>query len=221
MPFGVAANWILGWLSCPVMRTIGAKPNGSLIMSEQNPLRFVTLLGSLRKASTNAVVARSLPGLVPAGVTIEPLGSVGDFPLYNADIQAEGFPAAVLAMGAAIAQADGVIIVTAEYNYSIPGVLKNALDWLSRLPAQPFAGKPVAIQSGSPGVIGGARAQYHLRQMLVFLDAAVLNKPEVMIGQITTRLDVAANTITDEATRNVIAAQLTAFAAFARRSGRA
>ena len=76
-------------------------------------------------------------------------------------------------MAEAIAKADGVIIVTPEYNYSVPGVLKNALDWLSRLPAQPFAGKPMAIQSGSPGMIGGARAQYHLRQILVFLDAAV------------------------------------------------
>jgi chromate reductase len=188
-------------------------------MSDQKPLHFVTLLGSLRKASYNAVVARALPALAPEGVTIEPLGSVSDFPLYNADIQAEGFPPAVLAMGEAIARADGVIIVTAEYNYSVPGVLKNALDWLSRLPAQPFEAKPVAIQSGSPGLIGGARAQHHLRQILVFLDAAVLNKPEVMISQIMTRVDVAANAITDEATRTHITAQLTAFAAFARRVG--
>ena len=105
-------------------------------MSDQKPLHFVTLLGSLRKASYNAVVARALPALAPQGVTIEPLGSVGDLPLYNADVQAEGFPAAVIAMGDAIAQADGVIIVTAEYNYSVPGVLKNALDWLSRLPTK-------------------------------------------------------------------------------------
>ncbi|MFL5252827.1 MAG: NADPH-dependent FMN reductase [Rhodopila sp.] len=185
-------------------------------MSDQKPLHFVTLLGSLRRGSYNAAIARALPALAPDGVTITPLGSVGDLPLYNADIQAEGFPAAVEQMGEAIARADGVIVVTPEYNYSVPGVLKNALDWLSRLPAQPFAGKPLAIQSGSPGIIGGARAQYHLRQTLVFLDARVLNKPEVMVSQIASKVDAGIGELTDEATRTVIARQLQAFAAFAR-----
>jgi chromate reductase len=182
-------------------------------------LHFVTLLGSLRKASLHAGLARALPALAPEGVAISPLGSVGEFPLYNADIQAEGFPPAVLAMGEAIAKANGVIIVTPEYNYSVPGVLKNALDWLSRLPATPLAGKPVAIQTGSPGLVGGARAQYHLRQVLVFLDAAVMNKPEVMVSQMGTKVDVAAGTITDEATRAFVAGQLAAFAGFVRRWG--
>lgn len=186
-------------------------------MSDQKPLHFVTLLGSLRRGSYNAAIARALPALAPEGVGIDPLGSAGDLPLYNADIQAEGFPAAVQQMGEAIARADGVIIVTPEYNYSVSGVLKNALDWVSRLPAQPFAGKPVAIQSGSPGMLGGARAQYHLRQSLVFLDARVLNKPEVMVGQIASKVDSASGELTDEATRQVIAGQLQAFAAFVRR----
>ena len=188
-------------------------------MADQKPLHFVSLLGSLRKASYNAAVARALPALAPAGVTIQPLGSIGELPIYNADIQAEGFPAPVLAMGEAIAKADGMIFVTPEYNYSLPGGLKNAIDWLSRLPEQPFAGKPVAIQSGSPGVIGGARAQYHLRQMMVFLDATVLNKPEVMIGQIMTKVDATTGELTDEATRTFITTQLQAFATFARRAG--
>ena len=118
-------------------------------MSDQKPLHFVTLLGSLRRGSYSAAIARALPALAPEGVSVAPLSSVGDLPLYNADIQAGGFPAAVQQMGEAIARADGVIIVTPEYNYSVPGVLKNAIDWLSRLPAQPFIGKPVAIQSGS------------------------------------------------------------------------
>jgi chromate reductase, NAD(P)H dehydrogenase (quinone) len=184
-------------------------------MSDIKPLRFVSLLGSLRKASYNAAIARALPALAPDSVTVEALGSVGAFPLYNADAQAEGFPPAVHAMAEAIAKADGVIIVTPEYNYSVPGGLKNALDWLSRLPAQPFAGKPVAIQSGSPGLIGGARAQYHLRQILVFLDAAVLNKPEVMVSQIMTKVDAKTGELTDQATRDFIATQLKAFVAFA------
>ncbi len=187
-------------------------------MPDEKPLHFVTLLGSLRKASYHGSVARALPALATDGVTITPLGSVGEFPLYNADIQAGGFPAPVLAMGDAIARADGVIIVTPEYNYSVPGGLKNALDWLSRLPAQPFAGKPTVIQSGSPGLVGGARAQYHLRQSLVFLDATVMNKPEVMISQIMTKVDAATGELTDEATRTFIATQLRAFAVFARRA---
>lgn len=186
-------------------------------MSEHANLTFVTLLGSLRKASLNAVVANSLPALAPAGIEIRALGSIADFPHYDADIQAEGFPPEVVAMGQAIAAADGVVIVTPEYNYSVPGALKNAIDWLSRLPENPFANKPVAIQTASPGAIGGARAQYHLRQSMVFLNAQVLNKPEIMIGQATSRIDAENGTITDESTRHHLTAQLEALAQAARR----
>ncbi len=174
-------------------------------------LHFVTLLGSLRKASVNGGVARALPSLAPKGVRIEALGSVGDFPLYNADLQAQGFPTVVEAMGAAIRAADGVIIVTPEYNYSAPGVLKNAIDWLSRLPSQPFAAKPVLIQSASPGALGGARAQYHLRQMLVFLDARVMNTPEVMISGVSGKSDNATGDLTDQPTKDFLRKQLQAF----------
>jgi chromate reductase len=181
------------------------------------PLHLVTLVGSLRQGSYNHAIARALPGLAPEGVTISELGSVGDFPHYNQDENAKGFPAAVTAMGEAIRQADGIIIVSPEYNYSMPGVLKNALDWLSRLPEQPFVGKPVAIQSASMGPFGGARMQYHLRQTLVFLDGRVLNKPEVMVGLAQTKID-AAGQIVDKATSDFIAGQLKAFAEFVRRS---
>ena len=115
--------------------------------------------------------------LAPAGVTVSALGSVGELPHHNADLRMEGFPPAVLAMGEAIQQVHGAIIVTPEYNHSVPGALKNALDWLSRLPSPPFAGKPVVMQTGCSGMIGGARCQYHLRQTLVFLDTYVSNKP--------------------------------------------
>ncbi|ADP12860.1 Putative oxidoreductase YieF [Erwinia sp. Ejp617] len=186
------------------------------IMSEKESLRFVTLLGSLRQASLNAVIANSLPALAPPGIEIHALGSIADFPHYNADIEANGFPAAVLAMGNAIAAADGVIIVTPEYNYSLPGALKNAIDWLSRLAENPFANKPVAIQTASPGAIGGARAQYHLRQSMVFLNARVLNKPEIFIGQASSRIDVENGTISDESTRHHLTAQLKALALAAR-----
>ena len=93
------------------------------------------------------------------------------FPLYDADLQAKGFPPDVTALADAIRAADAVIIITPEYNYSIPGALKNAIDWVSRLPDQPFKEKPVAIQSATGGPLGGARMQYHLRQAMIFLNA--------------------------------------------------
>ena len=186
-------------------------------MNDQQPQHFVTLLGSLRRDSFNGGIARALPGLAPKGVMITPLGSVGELPHYDADLEADGFPPAVLAMGEAIRASDGVIIVTPEYNYSVPGALKNALDWMSRLPDTPFAGKPVAIQTGSPSMIGGARCQYHLRQILVFLDAYVLNKPEAMIGQVIQKVDTTVNTITDEQTRAFVTSQVKTFCSFASR----
>ncbi|BBK29389.1 chromate reductase [Stella humosa] len=186
-------------------------------MSKDGPITFAVMLGSLRKASFNGIVARALPGLAPADVTIQPLASVGALPIYDADIQAEGFPAEVTAMADAVRAADGVIIISPEYNYSIPGGLKNAIDWLSRLPNQPFAGKPIAIQTASMSPLGGVRCQYHLRQSMVFLDARILNKPEVIIGAVHTKVDAATDTLTDETTRGIIKAQLENFAAYARR----
>ncbi len=186
-------------------------------MSENQELNLVVLLGSLRKQSFHAAVAKSLQSVAPANTNITLLGSVGDIPHYNADVQADGFPAPVLEMAGAIKSADGVIVVTPEYNYSVPGVLKNALDWLSRLPDTPFAGKPVSLISGSPGPIAGARAQYHLRQIMVFLDALVFTKPEVMIGGINTKVDTEAGSITDEQTKAFINGHLTAFGSFVRR----
>ncbi|UZE50695.1 NADPH-dependent FMN reductase [Rhodopseudomonas sp. P2A-2r] len=183
----------------------------------KSPLNFVVMLGSLRKGSFHAAFAKALPSLAPANVKITFLQSVGQFPIYDADAHAHGFPAPVVAMGEAIKSADGVIVVSPEYNYSIPGGLKNALDWLSRLPDAPFSGKPVSIMSGSPGPIAGARMQYHLRQVLVFLDAIAFTKPEVMIGGINGKVDVEAGKITDETTVNFVKAHLEAFATFAER----
>ncbi|MFP2873334.1 NADPH-dependent FMN reductase [Acetobacter tropicalis] len=185
-------------------------------MTQGTPLHFVTLLGSLRKASFNGIVARTLPDLAPEGITISPLGCISAFPHYNQDVQDAGFPEPVLAMAEQIRAADGVIVVTPEYNYSVPGVLKNALDWLSRVTPQPFAGKPLAIQTASPGAIGGARAQYHLRQSLVFLNAYVLNRPEVMIGQATGKFDIDRLELTDQKTRDFLVTQITALAELVR-----
>ncbi len=185
-------------------------------MAQEKPLHFVVMVGSLRKGSFNAAIARALPALAPEGVTIEPLPSVGEFPLYNHDVQDNGFPPIVTATAEAIRKADGVIIVTPEYNHSIPGVLKNAIDWISRSPNQPFAGKPIALESASTGLYGGVRAQLHLRHVFVYLDGRLLNKPEVIVPQVNTKIDPATGELTDPATRGFIADQLKAFAAFAR-----
>ncbi|WP_318371192.1 NADPH-dependent FMN reductase [Enterobacter sp.] len=178
-------------------------------------LKVVTLLGSLRKGSFNAMVARTLPKIAPEGMEVTALPSIGDIPLYDADIQQEeGFPQSVEAIAAQIRAADGVVIVTPEYNYSVPGGLKNAIDWLSRLPDQPLAGKPVLIQTSSMGAIGGARCQYHLRQILVFLDAMVMNKPEFMGGVIQNKVDTQTGEVIDQSTRDHLTGQLTAFSGY-------
>jgi chromate reductase, NAD(P)H dehydrogenase (quinone) len=178
-------------------------------------LNVLTICGSLRKGSFNAMVARALPSLAPDGMTIKPAPSFAEFPLYNADIQnSTGFPAPVNALADAIRAADGVILCSPEYNFGIPGGLKNAIDWVSRLPNQPFAGKPVALQSASPGPMGGGRVQYDLRRSMVFLDAFTLNKPEIFIGNCASKCDEKTGELKDETTRGFIKQQLAAFATF-------
>jgi chromate reductase, NAD(P)H dehydrogenase (quinone) len=178
-------------------------------------LSVISICGSLRKGSYNRIVERALPALAPEGLRISSAPSFAEFPLYNADVQASsGFPAAVNVLADAIRAADGVIIVSPEYNFSIPGGLKNAIDWVSRLPNQPFAGKPIALQSASPGPVGGARVQYDLRRAMVFLDAFTLNKPEIFIGNCVSKLDEKTGELRDETTRNFIIQQLAAFASF-------
>ncbi len=140
------------------------------------------------------------------------------FPLYDADVQANGgFPADVTALGDAIRAADGVIIVSPEYNWSIPGALKNAIDWMSRLPDQPFKEKPVLIQSVTGGPLGGARMQYHLRMALTFLNAFIFGTPEVFVGMGPTKFDEKTMALIDEPTRKIVAVQLAAFETFATR----
>jgi len=178
----------------------------------------LVICGSLRKGSFNAMVARSLPALAPPGMTLTASPPIGTMPLYNADIQAEGFPAPVTDLADAIRAADGVLFVTPEYNYSIPGVLKNAIDWVSRLENQPFAGKPIAIQSASQGPLGGARVQYHLRQCMVFLDALVFNRPEIFIGSVQNKVNDKGE-LTDQQTRDFIKQQLEGFGKFIARVG--
>jgi len=143
-------------------------------MSES--LKLVAFCGSLRKASFNRLSLQAFVERLPAGATCETI-EIGDWPLYDADLQAKGFPDKVQAAQKAMLEADGIVLVSPEYNYGISGVLKNAIDWLSRTSPQPFAAKPVALFGASMGVLGTARAQYQL------LDGRPINKPEVMIAQ--------------------------------------
>jgi chromate reductase len=192
-------------------------PEREQLMAQDAPLHFVVMVGSLRKGSYNTAIARILPALAPDGVTISTLPSVGEFPPYNADVQAEGLPPVATRTADAIRAADGLIVVTPEYNHTIPGALKNAIDWISRLPNQPFAAKPVALQSASQGLWGGLRAQLALRHMFVYLDGRLLNRPEVIIPLVQNKVDPATGELTDPPTRGFIADQLKAFAAFIRR----
>jgi chromate reductase, NAD(P)H dehydrogenase (quinone) len=183
-------------------------------------MNIIAICGSLRKGSYNRMLMQALPSLAPAGMTIKEAPSFAEFPLYNADIQnSAGFPAAVGTLAEAIRGADGVVFCTPEYNFSIPGGLKNAIDWVSRLPNQPFAGKPIAIQSASPGPLGGGRVQYELRRAMVFLDAFTLNKPEIFVGSCASKIDDKTGEVKDDTTRGLLKQQLEAFAKFVEQHG--
>jgi chromate reductase len=167
-----------------------------------SPIRLLGISGSLRKKSYNTAALMAAQSLVPDGETFDTF-ELGGIPLYNEDIRAQGWPEIVVSLREKIAAADGLMIVTPEYNYSVSGVLKNAIDWASRPPNQPFDGKPIAIMSASTGMLGGARAQYHLRQTFVFLNGRILNRPEVMIAAAPTRFDDEGK-LRDEPTRELI-----------------
>ncbi len=181
-------------------------------MSDGGTVRILGIAGSLRKGSFNAATLRTAQTLAPAGMTIESF-DISPIPLYNEDVREQGFPAPVEDLRTRIKGADGLLIVTPEYNYSIPGVLKNAIDWASRPPEQPFDGKPIGLMGASAGALGTGRGQYHLRQCFVFLNGLVMNRPEVMIPGAHNKFD-ASGTLTDQATRDFISAHLTAFKAW-------
>jgi chromate reductase len=179
-------------------------------MGETTSLRVLGISGSIRAASWNTKALRAARELAPAGMEIEVFEGLREIPHYDDDVRTgSGYPPAAERLRAALKAADAVLIYTPEYNYSIPGVLKNAIDWASRPPEQPFDNKPVAVAGAATGLLGTARAQYQLRQMFIFLNGLVLNKPEVMIAQAPTRFD-AEGKLTDQATRDLVAAQLVA-----------
>jgi chromate reductase len=165
-------------------------------------IKILGIAGSLRKASFNRLALKAAQGLVPAGAALEAL-DLPDLPGFNQDAE-KSPPAAVTEMKARIRAADALLIVTPEYNYSVPGVLKNAIDWASRpYGDSAWKGKPAAIMGASPGALGTARAQYHLRQSFVFLDMPVVNQPEVMISAAASKFDQAGN-LTDDTAKRLI-----------------
>lgn len=169
------------------------------------PISIVGLSGSLRAQSFNSALLREAGRLVPEGATFA-IADWSDFPVYNDDVFAKGLPPAVAAVRQQLADADAIVICSPEYNYSIPGGLKNAIDWTSRGADQPWKGKPVAIAGASMGMLGTARGQYHLRQVAVFLDAFVLNKPEVMVGKAQDKFAMQDGELRlkDDATRKIL-----------------
>jgi len=152
-------------------------------------LRVLGLCGSLRAGSFNRAALDFAAAHPPEGMAIEAWDGLADIPPYDDDLRQDGFPPPVERLRRAIRDADGLLIASPEYNYSIPGVLKNAIDWASHPPDQPFRRKAIALMGASPGALGAARAQYHLRQCFVFLDGLVMNVPEVMIAQAPDRFD--------------------------------
>jgi chromate reductase len=178
-------------------------------------VRVLGISGSLRKGSFNTALLRAAIAQAPASVQIE-VASIGDFPPYNEDVRALGFPEPVAKFREQIAASDALLVVTPEYNYSLPGVLKNAIDWASRPPNQPFAGKALALMGASGGVGGTMRAQYHLRQIAVFLDLRPINKPEIFVRSAAAAFDAEGN-LTDESTKKLVTQQLEALVDWVRK----
>lgn len=184
-------------------------------MTDTNGFKVVGLCGSLRAASYNRAALEAAGRLMPAGMQLA-IESFRQFPIFDADEQDSGWPPAVLALGEAIGRADAVLIASPEYNFSVPGGLKNALDWLSRLPQQPFKDKPIAILGAATGPMGTARMQYDLRRIFHFMEARVLLKPEVFIGNAKSKVD-AQGRLTDEVTLRFIGEQMAALQRLIRR----
>jgi len=165
-------------------------------------VRLLGIVGSLRKASLNRALLREVGQVLPDGATLIEFDALGDLPLFNSDLV--GTPAPVEALKQAIAGCDGIIFSVPEYNYSIPGALKNAIDWASRPPAtSPLRGKPVGMIGSSVGMSGSMRAQYHLRQILIYSDNPVLVQPEVLIPRAKERFDAELR-LTDDSTRELL-----------------
>jgi chromate reductase, NAD(P)H dehydrogenase (quinone) len=172
-------------------------------------MKILGICGSLRKASFNMAALRACNELLPQGMTLE-ITSLADLPMYNQDVFDAGMPEPVTRLRGEITAADGLLIASPEYNFSVSAPLKNAIDWGSRAPNQVFQDKPVAIFSATAGPVGGARVQYDLRRILGQLWGHVLPRPEVFIGNAASKFD-AQGRLTDETTRKFLTDLLAGF----------
>lgn len=172
------------------------------------------ICGSMRAASLNRALLGAVGELLPAGATLTIWESI-ELPIFNSELPGE--PMGVVELKAAIAAADGVVFAVPEYNYSIPGGLKNALDWVSRPPANsPMRGKPIGLVGAAAGMSGTIRAQTHMRQILVFSDSPCMSQPEVLIPRAQDRFE--GGRLVDESTRALVARFADAFVAFVARN---
>jgi chromate reductase len=185
-------------------------------MMGDETIRVLAISGSLRKAAFNTALLYAAPELAPERMSIHIYADLASIPPYDDDIRLAGYPPAVAALRDRVGSADALIFATPEYNRSFPGVLKNAIDWVSRPPAQPLDGKPAVVMGAGPGVLGTALANYQLRQVLSVLNVHVLPGPEVLIGNATNKFDDRGRLI-DEPTREYLAKTLVAFTRLIRR----
>lgn len=171
-------------------------------MSEAKPIKVLALSGSLRKGSYNTMLIHAAKELAPPGMSIE-LYDLAPIPMYNDDVRLAGYPPVVQAFRAAIAASDAILFASPEYNYSVSGLLKNAIDWASRAPNMPFDGKTAAIVGASGGALGTARSQRDLRWIMSGLNVYVVNLPHVYVGGAAQKFD-AGGKLTDQASRDFI-----------------
>jgi chromate reductase len=166
-------------------------------MSSRQSLNLLGVSGSLRAHSYNSGALRAVSSLLTEGMTFA-IASLADLPFYNADVEQRGFPAAVERFRSDVAAADALIFAVPEYNFSVPGVLKNALEWLSRHPNPPASGKPCAMFGASVSPLGSARGQFHLRHVCVSLNMIPVNTPHVDIANAKAKFDSEGH-LTDQA----------------------
>lgn len=169
---------------------------------ENKVIKILGFTGSLRRNSYNKAALRAAQMLLPENTQLN-IVDLADIPFFNEDIEDQGMPASVANFRRELSEADAILISTPEYNFSIPPVLKNALDWASRGDILPLYGKPLAIMSASPSRLGGARVQYHLRQVCVSLNLIPVSKPEVFIDNANTKFDESGNLIDDKTKKSI------------------
>jgi chromate reductase, NAD(P)H dehydrogenase (quinone) len=166
------------------------------------PIKVLALSGSLRKGSYNTMLLHTAKELAPAGMSIN-IYDLASIPMYNDDVRVAGYPPVVQEFRSTIAASDAIFFASPEYNYSVSGVLKNAIDWASRAPNMPFDGKTAAIVGASGGALGTARSQRDLRWIMSGLNVYVVNLPHVYVGGAAQKFD-AAGKLTDQASRDFI-----------------